>query len=267
MSPLVLLSFLASLLLCCLCFPSVWTSITGGDEFDMHEAGLAVVASRESLRPFSSRLRADRRSSSPLLIGTPFRESGPPACMAKLIMLRHKVSPPPPPRGYPTETHLCHVRCADTAGQHQTAKPHEPSPTSLTYIQRITRPLTAQRPMGALWAGIREAKLLTVYHHTLTTHRARCWGRICIPGEYNTCCWLLSHTTTPRSAAPTLETCLVAYGSETRFYGRTQARRLTLLPTRTTRGVSSQNQPNYNTTQNSTCASLQLSGIQKYIST
>lgn len=31
-----------------------------------------------------------------LLIGTPFRESGPPACMAKLIMLRHKVSPPCP---------------------------------------------------------------------------------------------------------------------------------------------------------------------------
>ncbi|KAI0352876.1 hypothetical protein OH77DRAFT_1484637 [Trametes cingulata] len=69
MSPLVLLSFLASLLLCCLCFPSVWASITGGDEFlDAHEAGLAVVASR-----------------------TPFRESGPPACMAKLIMLRHKI--------------------------------------------------------------------------------------------------------------------------------------------------------------------------------
>ncbi|KAI0750886.1 hypothetical protein C8Q80DRAFT_1154417 [Daedaleopsis nitida] len=66
---LFLLSFLASLLLSCLCFPSVWASITGGDEFlDAHEAGLAVVASR-----------------------TPFRESGPPACMAKLIMLRHKL--------------------------------------------------------------------------------------------------------------------------------------------------------------------------------
>ncbi|EJF61291.1 hypothetical protein BD309DRAFT_947234 [Dichomitus squalens] len=66
---LVLLSFLASLLLSCLCFPSVWALITGGDEFlDAHEAGLAVVASR-----------------------TPFRESGPPACMAKLIMLRHKL--------------------------------------------------------------------------------------------------------------------------------------------------------------------------------
>ncbi|RPD81024.1 hypothetical protein L226DRAFT_127120 [Lentinus tigrinus ALCF2SS1-7] len=65
----VLLSFLASLLLLCLCFPSVWASITGGDEFlDAHEAGLAVVASR-----------------------TPFRESGPPACMAKLIMLRYKL--------------------------------------------------------------------------------------------------------------------------------------------------------------------------------
>ena len=46
---LVLLSFLASLLLSCLCFPSVWASITGGDEFlDAHEAGLAVVASRKS---------------------------------------------------------------------------------------------------------------------------------------------------------------------------------------------------------------------------
>ncbi|KAI0774353.1 hypothetical protein C8Q74DRAFT_1368838 [Fomes fomentarius] len=68
---LVLLSFLASLLLSCLCFPSVWASLTGGDEFlDAYEAGLAVVASR-----------------------TPFRETGPPACMAKLIMLRHKVSP------------------------------------------------------------------------------------------------------------------------------------------------------------------------------
>ena len=45
---LVLLSFLASLLLSCLCFPSVWASITGGDEFlDAHEAGLAVVASRK----------------------------------------------------------------------------------------------------------------------------------------------------------------------------------------------------------------------------
>lgn len=30
-----------------------------------------------------------------LCLGTPFRETGPPACMAKLIMLRHKVSSVP----------------------------------------------------------------------------------------------------------------------------------------------------------------------------
>ncbi|KAI0660905.1 hypothetical protein C8Q70DRAFT_1052726 [Cubamyces menziesii] len=97
MSPLILLSFLASLLLCCLCFPSVWSSITGGDEFlDAHEAGLAVVASRESLHhppPRGSVPTAVRSLCvlSSLDIGTPFRESGPPACMAKLIMLRHKI--------------------------------------------------------------------------------------------------------------------------------------------------------------------------------
>ncbi|KAG6833850.1 hypothetical protein H0H87_011784 [Tephrocybe sp. NHM501043] len=38
------------------------------DSLDAHEAGLAVVASRN-----------------------PFRESGPPANMAKLILLRHKI--------------------------------------------------------------------------------------------------------------------------------------------------------------------------------
>ncbi|KAG6919283.1 hypothetical protein DXG01_007415 [Tephrocybe rancida] len=38
------------------------------DSLDTHEAGLAVVASRN-----------------------PFRESGPPANMAKLILLRHKI--------------------------------------------------------------------------------------------------------------------------------------------------------------------------------
>ncbi|KII95920.1 hypothetical protein PLICRDRAFT_97874 [Plicaturopsis crispa FD-325 SS-3] len=38
------------------------------DALDAHESGKAVVASRN-----------------------PFRETGPPACMAKLIMLRHKM--------------------------------------------------------------------------------------------------------------------------------------------------------------------------------
>ncbi|KAF9816330.1 hypothetical protein IEO21_04195 [Rhodonia placenta] len=63
-----LLSLFGSFILCCVLFPSIWTSITGGDELDAHEMGIALVASR-----------------------TPFRETGPPACMAKLIMLRHKI--------------------------------------------------------------------------------------------------------------------------------------------------------------------------------
>ncbi|EPT02728.1 hypothetical protein FOMPIDRAFT_1117601 [Fomitopsis schrenkii] len=64
------LSLFGSLILCCVLFPSLWTSITAGDEMlDAHEAGIALVAYR-----------------------APFREAGPPACMAKLIMLRHKIN-------------------------------------------------------------------------------------------------------------------------------------------------------------------------------
>ncbi|KAI9574988.1 hypothetical protein HD554DRAFT_137806 [Boletus coccyginus] len=64
-----LISFLSAFLLLCLFSPAVRKSITeGSDSLDAHEAGLALVASRN-----------------------PVRESGPPACMAKLIMLRHKM--------------------------------------------------------------------------------------------------------------------------------------------------------------------------------
>ncbi|KZT12784.1 uncharacterized protein LAESUDRAFT_719093 [Laetiporus sulphureus 93-53] len=64
------LSLFGSLVLCCLFFPSLWATITGGEELlDAHETGIALVASR-----------------------TPFRETGPPACMAKLIMMRHKIN-------------------------------------------------------------------------------------------------------------------------------------------------------------------------------
>ncbi|KAJ6516219.1 hypothetical protein C8R45DRAFT_920024 [Mycena sanguinolenta] len=47
----------------------MWLSVLAVDEgLDSHEAGLAVVAARN-----------------------PFREKGPPANMAKLILLRHKI--------------------------------------------------------------------------------------------------------------------------------------------------------------------------------
>ncbi|KAI0693800.1 hypothetical protein BC835DRAFT_1352145 [Cytidiella melzeri] len=62
------LSILAALLLFCLLFPSVWASMAGDELLDAHEAGLTYVSTRN-----------------------PVRETGPPACMAKLIMLRHKI--------------------------------------------------------------------------------------------------------------------------------------------------------------------------------
>ncbi|THH33677.1 hypothetical protein EUX98_g569 [Antrodiella citrinella] len=65
---MIIVSLFVALALCCLLLPSIWASITGDELLDAHEAGLALVASRN-----------------------PVRETGPPACMAKLIMLRHKV--------------------------------------------------------------------------------------------------------------------------------------------------------------------------------
>lgn len=64
-----LVSLVAALALCCLLFPSVWAAVAGDELLDAHEAGLTLVAYRN-----------------------PVRETGPPACMAKLIMLRHKIN-------------------------------------------------------------------------------------------------------------------------------------------------------------------------------
>ncbi|KAN0097759.1 hypothetical protein V8E55_002205 [Tylopilus felleus] len=75
-----LISFLSAFLLLCLLSPAVRKSIMeGNDALDAHEAGLALVASRN-----------------------PVRESGPPACMAKLIMLRHKIQTSARKRRSPT---------------------------------------------------------------------------------------------------------------------------------------------------------------------
>ncbi|KAI0260517.1 hypothetical protein BC834DRAFT_540645 [Gloeopeniophorella convolvens] len=59
----------AALALLCLRVPSIWLALMAIDEpVGAHELGL-IVANRN-----------------------PFRESGPPACMAKLIMMRHKLN-------------------------------------------------------------------------------------------------------------------------------------------------------------------------------
>ncbi len=80
---------IAAFALLCIRLPSVWSALMAIDEpLDPHELGL-VVASRASWAlPPLSLLRLYILS---YRSGNPFRESGPPACMAKLIMMRHKV--------------------------------------------------------------------------------------------------------------------------------------------------------------------------------
>ncbi|CAA7260268.1 unnamed protein product [Cyclocybe aegerita] len=69
MLALMTLTSCAALLFVYIFMPALWLSIMSADEsLDAHESGLALVAARN-----------------------PFRESGPPANMAKLILLRHKI--------------------------------------------------------------------------------------------------------------------------------------------------------------------------------
>ena len=86
----MLIAFLIAVFaLLCIRFPSVWSALMASDEpSDPHELGL-VVASRASWHSPSSPSRCSCSALS--FLGNPFRESGPPACMAKLIMMRHKV--------------------------------------------------------------------------------------------------------------------------------------------------------------------------------
>ncbi|KAF9268217.1 hypothetical protein L218DRAFT_994963 [Marasmius fiardii PR-910] len=66
-------SLLAALIFVYLFMPALWKALTSADDCDVHHASLAVVAARN-----------------------PVRETGPPANMAKLILLRHKVNLLPP---------------------------------------------------------------------------------------------------------------------------------------------------------------------------
>ncbi|KAH7888043.1 hypothetical protein F5I97DRAFT_945032 [Phlebopus sp. FC_14] len=80
MFPMFIVTFLTAIILLCLFSPVVRRSIMAADDvLDAHEAGLLLVASRN-----------------------PFRETGPPACMAKLIMLRHKMQTSARKRRSPT---------------------------------------------------------------------------------------------------------------------------------------------------------------------
>jgi len=67
---MLLVSLISAFFLCCLLIPSVWAAIIAGDDgFNIQESGIIRVSSRN-----------------------PVRETGPPACMAKLIMMRHRLN-------------------------------------------------------------------------------------------------------------------------------------------------------------------------------
>ncbi|KAG7096685.1 hypothetical protein E1B28_004099 [Marasmius oreades] len=68
MLALAMSSLFAALIFVYLFMPALWRAITSADDCDVHQASLAVVAARN-----------------------PVRETGPPANMAKLILLRHKI--------------------------------------------------------------------------------------------------------------------------------------------------------------------------------
>ena len=93
----------AAFAILCIRVPSVWFALTATDEpSDARELSL-VVASRAlhlPLPPFYLSALHEALTPAPRTppyppTGNPFRESGPPACMAKLIMMRHKVRKPP----------------------------------------------------------------------------------------------------------------------------------------------------------------------------
>jgi hypothetical protein len=100
---IMLVAFLvAAFAVLCIRVPSVWLALMAADEpSDARELSL-VVASRAShlpLLPISLSALHEALTSAPCAppypkTGNPFRESGPPACMAKLIMMRHKVRKP-----------------------------------------------------------------------------------------------------------------------------------------------------------------------------
>lgn len=143
MLALMVLSSIAALLFVYIFMPALWLSIIAVDEsLDAHEAGLAMVASRMSsfsYTPFPYLI---------FLSGNPFRESGPPANMAKLILLRHKVR-------ISCCAHLTYSLDNDVPCQIQTTNRKRRSSSHTRQVSRITpaRPKTSWMRFGRPFGG------------------------------------------------------------------------------------------------------------------
>lgn len=137
-------SSLAALLLVYICIPAVWCAIMADDALDAHEAGLMVVASRTLLQRSISPHRSKRRA-----LGNPFRETGPPANMAKLILLRHKVGHLAQCKRnialISSHFHRFKRATGNVEAPHIHARHHE-----ITWLS----PLNDQKPLGCASAGL-----------------------------------------------------------------------------------------------------------------
>ncbi|KAH9007346.1 hypothetical protein EDB86DRAFT_82519 [Lactarius hatsudake] len=98
---IMLVAFLvAAFAILCIRVPSVWFALMATDEpSDARELSLVVASRASHLSPLhsapsppSTRRSHPRPFTPGYPTGNPFRESGPPACMAKLIMMRHKLN-------------------------------------------------------------------------------------------------------------------------------------------------------------------------------
>lgn len=119
----------AAFALLCLRFPSVWSALMAIDEpSDHRELGLVVATRTFPPHPPIHHLFSLPLSCTSPIAGTPFRDSGPPACMAKLIMMRHKVRTKyfslSSPRIFTLHSHVTPKSPAQP-GQHPTAANHD----------------------------------------------------------------------------------------------------------------------------------------------
>ncbi|KAI9448538.1 hypothetical protein H4582DRAFT_2051971 [Lactarius indigo] len=134
---IMLVAFLvAAFAILCIRVPSVWFALMATDEpSDARELSL-VVASRASHLPPLHTLSTLHEVLTPAPLtpgyptGNPFRESGPPACMAKLIMMRHKVRNLLPIARIP-RAHLTYSRFAAVEPGQHAQTPHERDRTAL----------------------------------------------------------------------------------------------------------------------------------------
>ena len=167
MLAMFLVSLVAALVLCCLLFPSMWATMACDEILDAHEAGLALVSSSKLTRLACPSVRELTRSPP----GNPVSENGPPACMAKLIMLRHKVC-----RVLNSvrrrSTHSLLFYPADPPGQLEATMQRLARPPSGVHVQYCPLPTTAQRSMAVrsrAWQAILLLKRETEETQMLST--------------------------------------------------------------------------------------------------